>query len=74
MGSPSFTGGRAGAGAQYLAERDGADERISCMEWVGSLRNLRNVLQESRNFFGKSADHISRGIVCAERTQNGSRR
>ncbi len=65
---------RAGARAACLATRDGSDECIGCMEWVGSLRNLANVLLDSRNFFGKSADHFSIGIVCAERSQIGSRR
>jgi hypothetical protein len=46
-------------GLEFAAvTRDGADGCISCMEWVGSLRNLANNLQESRNFFGKSADHL----------------
>jgi len=47
-----------GCVVRCLAERDGADACISCMEWVGSPQKLRNVFRESRNFFGKSADHL----------------
>ena len=42
-----------------LAWRDRADGCISCTEWAGGLRNLRNLIQESRNLFGKSADHLT---------------
>jgi len=58
FGASCVVSGWAGACARCLATRDGTDGCISCMEWAGRLRNLRNVLRESRNFFGKSADHI----------------